>query len=52
MLRDVVRGARIALLETRRDAAGLEAWAAELTRAGVEVVRVDTRCGYGRPARG
>jgi hypothetical protein len=52
MIRDVVRGARIALLETRRDAAGLEAWAAELTRAGVEVVRVDTRCGYGRPARG
>jgi hypothetical protein len=49
-IRDVVRGARLVLMDkARRDPAGLQRWVAELRAAGVEVVPIDTNCGYGRP---
>lgn len=50
-IREVAKGARIVLLErhARSDPRGLEAWAAELRAAGVEVFWMDTSCELRRP---
>jgi len=50
-MREALRGARLVLLDRGDfgDRAGLLAFAAELEAAGVEVVWVDTRCGFKRP---
>jgi hypothetical protein len=49
LIHEVVRGARIVLLERTavRDQPALEAFAASVAAAGAEVVRIDTRCGFG-----
>lgn len=49
-IREAIRGARIVLLERRAstDPAGLDAFAAELQSAGVQVVWVEAECGLQR----
>lgn len=50
LIHEVVRGARLVLLErtAASDPRGLEAFAASVAAAGAEVVRIDSRCGFGR----
>jgi hypothetical protein len=50
LVREAVLGARYVLLDrwARADHSGLAAFAAELGRAGVDVVWIDTRCGLMR----